>query len=109
MSKQLADLKHELNTLRVQAVSGSENATKSGAIRTARKAIARVLTVMSEQRRAELISKVAIKGKKLPVDLRVKKTRAIRRALTKEEAGKMTLRQKKRAIHFPKLKYILKP
>jgi large subunit ribosomal protein L35e len=64
---------------------------------------------MSEKRRVELIAKVVRKGKKLPLDLRAKKTRAMRRALTKEEAGKVTLRQKKRAIHFPKLKYILKP
>ena len=108
LQKQLVDLKHELNTLRVQAVAGSENATKSGAIRTVRKAIARVLTILSEQRKAQIIEKVG-SSKRLPLALRAKQTRAMRRALTPEERKKTTLRQKKKAIHYPKLKYVLKP
>jgi large subunit ribosomal protein L35e len=49
---------------------------------TVRKAIARVLTVIQSKTRENL--KQLYKGKKhLPLDLRVKKTRAIRRRLTK--------------------------
>ena len=43
-----------------------------------------------------------------PLDLRVKKTRAMRRALTAAQASKKTLRQKKRDQNFPIRKYALK-
>jgi len=39
---------------------------------------------------------------------REKKTRAIRRRLTKEQASKMTLKAKNKAKHFPKRKYAVK-
>jgi large subunit ribosomal protein L35e len=72
-----------------------------------RKSIARVLTVMSHNKRDNL--QVFYKGKKyLPLDLRVKKTRAIRRRLTAHEAGKKTLRQIKKDTHFPQRKYAVK-
>lgn len=49
---------------------------------TVRKSIARVLTVMNQKARQNL--REYYKGKKyIPLDLRVKKTRAIRRRLTK--------------------------
>lgn len=49
---------------------------------TVRKSIARVLTVMNQKARQNL--REYYKGKKyLPLDLRAKKTRAIRRRLTK--------------------------
>jgi hypothetical protein len=48
---------------------------------TVRKSIARVLTVINHKTRANL--RELYKGKKLPLDMRAKKTRAIRRRLTK--------------------------
>jgi hypothetical protein len=51
-----------------------------------RKSIARVLTVVNQTQKAQL--RVFYKGKDLmPLDLRFKKTRAIRKALTKQEKG----------------------
>jgi hypothetical protein len=44
----------------------------------------------------------------LPLDLRPKKTRAIRRALTKEQKSKLLSRESKRAKAFPTRKYALK-
>lgn len=44
----------------------------------------------------------------MPKDLRAKKTRAIRRRLTPEQAAKKTLRQQKRASNFPKRVYAVK-
>ena len=53
-----------------------------------RKSIARVLTVINQKTRANL--RELYKGKKFqPLDLRVKKTRAIRRRLTKVSPGSL--------------------
>jgi large subunit ribosomal protein L35e len=105
----LEDLKAELTGLRVHQISGGaasklakmyvppDMLTSSHQVR---KDIARVLTVISQTQRDQL--RLFYKGKKyIPIDLRPKKTRAIRRRLTKSEAGKKTLKQKKRDIHFP--------
>jgi large subunit ribosomal protein L35e len=43
-----------------------------------------------------------------PLDLRVKKTRAIRRRLTQHEAGMQTGKQVKKAALFPLRKYAVK-
>jgi large subunit ribosomal protein L35e len=57
---------------------------KLSKIKVVRKGIARVLTVVNQNQRAAL--KDAYKGKKyVPVDLRAKKTRAMRRRLTKAQ------------------------
>lgn len=40
--------------------------------------------------------------------MRMKKTRAIRRALTKEQKGKKTLKQQKKDTHFPMRRYAVK-
>ena len=72
-----------------------------------RKAIARVKTVITQSQRKALRS--AFKDSKyLPLDLREKKTRALRRALTKDEKNATTERQKKKNNYFPKRKYALK-
>ena len=72
-----------------------------------RKSIARVLTVVSQSTRAALRS--AYKGKKhVPLDLRAKKTRAIRRRLTAAQAGARTARAAKKAAAFPQRKYAVK-
>jgi hypothetical protein len=72
-----------------------------------RKSIAKVLTVINANQRAQL--RLFYKNKKyLPLDLRPKQTRAIRRRLTKHESEKTLEKTKKRAIHFPQRKYAIK-
>ena len=72
-----------------------------------RKSIARVLTVINQTQKAQL--RVFYKGKDLqPLDLRAKKTRAIRKGLTKKEKGLMTAKQQKKEKHFPLRKYAVK-
>ena len=44
----------------------------------------------------------------LPLDLRSKQTRAIRRRLTQHESSLVTEKQKKKNIHFPQRKYAVK-
>ncbi|KAJ3088114.1 60S ribosomal protein L35 [Quaeritorhiza haematococci] len=106
LTKQLDELKQELASLRVQKVAGGA-ASKLAKIHDVRKSIARVMTVISQTQREQL--RIFYKGKKyLPLDLRVKKTRAIRRRLTKGEAEAKTLKQQKKAMHFPLRKYALK-
>eukprot|EP00741_Cyanophora_paradoxa_P021695 tig00000241_g20941.t1 len=104
--KQLDDLKNELVNLRVAKVTGSA-ASKLSKIKVVRKSIARVLTVISQSQRAELEKFYKTKKYK-PLDLRVKKTRAIRRRLTKNESSLVTERQRKKQIHFPLRKYAVK-
>jgi len=106
LSKQLIELKNELLTLRVQKIAGG-SASKLTKINTVRKSIARVLTVMNQKARQNL--REYYKGKKyLPLDLRAKKTRAIRRRLTKSETSLKTLKQRKKESHFPIRKYAVK-
>ena len=72
-----------------------------------RKSIARVLTVINQTQKAQL--RVFYKGKDLmPLDLRFKKTRAIRKSLTKSEKSLKTEKQKKKDKHFPLRKYAVK-
>ncbi|KAI4203807.1 MAG: hypothetical protein LQ350_001633 [Teloschistes chrysophthalmus] len=72
-----------------------------------RKSIARVLTVINATQRSQL--RILYKNKKyLPLDLRPKKTRAMRRRLTKHEATLVSEKQKKRQMHFPQRKYAVK-
>merc|ERR1712130_571409 len=48
-------------------------------------------------------------GKKyVPIDVRPKKTRAIRRQLSKAQLEKRTLRETKKSTHFPMRKYAVK-
>ncbi|KAH7097425.1 60S ribosomal protein L35 [Auriculariales sp. MPI-PUGE-AT-0066] len=106
LSKQLEELKGELLELRVQKIAGG-SAAKLTRINTVRKSIARVLTVTNAKARQHL--REFYKGKKyLPLDLRYKKTRAIRRRLTKHEKSRTTEKQHKKAIHFPLRKYAVK-
>ncbi|KAM6495885.1 60S ribosomal protein L35 [Amanita muscaria] len=106
LHKQLADLKGELLQLRVQKIAGG-SASKLTKINTVRKSIARVLTVMNQKARQNL--REYYKNKKyLPLDLRPKKTRAIRRRMTKHESSLKTLKQKKKDQNFPTRKYAVK-
>lgn len=72
-----------------------------------RKSIARVLTVIRQNQREAL--KAVYKDKKhVPLDLRSKKTRAIRRRLTTQELRQKTERQLKKDRHFPMRKFAVK-
>ncbi|BCR86832.1 60S ribosomal protein uL29 [Aspergillus chevalieri] len=106
LTNQLEELKTELNQLRVQKIAGGAS-SKTQRIHDVRKSIARVLTVINLNQRAQL--RLFYKNKKfLPLDLRPKYTRALRRRLTKNEAAKKTEKQRKKEIHFPQRKYAIK-
>ena len=95
LEKQLDELKTELSQLRVAKVAGGAP-SKLAKIKIVRKAIARVLTVLNEQRISEAKNETFKDAKFLPLDLRVKKTRKLRRALTGEQRKKVPLCVKKR-------------
>merc|ERR1712024_352924 len=81
--KQLHGLKTELAQLRVAKVTGGA-ASKLSKIRVIRKSVARVHIVMNQKQKDNL--RKFYKGKKYkPLDLRPKKTRAIRKALSAHE------------------------
>ncbi|KAJ9097613.1 60S ribosomal protein L35 [Naganishia onofrii] len=106
--KQLHELKTELASLRVQKIAGG-SAAKLTKINTTRKSVARVLTVINQKQRQNVREMYKQKNSKyLPLDLRYKKTRAIRRALTKNERSLITEKQHKKDIHFPIRKFALK-
>ncbi|KAG0297655.1 60S ribosomal protein L35 [Dissophora globulifera] len=106
LTKQLEELKQELASLKVQKVAGG-SASKLTRISAVRKSIARVMTVITQTQRAQL--RIFYQKKNfLPLDLRVKKTRAIRRRLTKNEAARKTVKQQKKDTHFPLRKYAIK-
>ncbi|KAJ2483641.1 60S ribosomal protein L35, L29 [Coemansia sp. RSA 2131] len=106
LTQTLDQYKRDLLDLKVQQVAGAA-AAKSSKIRDVRKNIARVLTVITQQNRDAVRAKYA--GKKhIPIDLRVKKTRALRRAMTKSEVSRITLRQQKKNIHFARRQYAIK-
>jgi large subunit ribosomal protein L35e len=135
LNKQLGELKTELGQLRTQKIAGGsaskltkmyvftkerkEKYISSWSARNMqlltplfyshdlRKSIARVLTVINANQRSQL--RLFYKGKKyLPLDLRPKQTRAIRRRLTKNESEKKLLKTKKRETHFPQRKFAVK-
>merc|ERR1712085_118275 len=92
-----------LSQLRVSKMGGGA-ASKLMKIKVVRKNIARVLTVYNQKQKAE--ARKEYKGKKYtPLDLRPKKTRALRRALKPEQLHAKTQRQKTRANNFPMRKF----
>merc|ERR1712107_94418 len=104
--KELDELRTELANLRVAQVAGGA-ASKLAKIKVVRKGIARVLTVYRQKQLAEL-RKEYDRKKYIPLDLRKKKTRAIRRRMTHCQLTVKTQRQQKRAKAFPPIKYFLK-
>merc|ERR1711907_541688 len=104
--KQLDELKTELQQLRVAKVTGGAP-SKLSKIKIVRKSIARVLTVISQTQR-ENLKKFHAKKRYSPLDLRSKKTRAMRRALTKHEASIKSLGQIKKDTHFSVRKFAVK-
>lgn len=72
-----------------------------------RKSIARVLTIINAKQRHHM--RLFYKNKKyLPLDLRPKQTRAIRRRLSEEDKARKLEKTKKRLQHFPQRKYAIK-
>ena len=104
--KTLGDLRKELSELRVAKVTDGA-ASKIAKIKSVRKSIARVLTVHNQQQK-EGLRKASAGAKYVPKDLRAKKTRAMRRALSKAERTKKTHKQKRTEAAFPKVRYAVK-
>lgn len=104
--KTLAENRKQLAELHVAKVTGGAP-SKIAKIKQVRKNIARTLTVHNQQQK-EGIRKASAGAKYISKDLRVKKTRAIRRALTKEQKAKKTLKQTKKDTHFPMRRYAVK-
>jgi large subunit ribosomal protein L35e len=96
-----------LAQLRVSKVSGQGGPSKLAKISVIRKSIARVLTVYNQTER-EALRKVYRKRNFKPLDMRVKKTRAIRQRLNPLQAQRKTNRATKKALYFPLRKYALK-
>ncbi|XP_014681346.1 PREDICTED: 60S ribosomal protein L35 [Priapulus caudatus] len=104
--KQLEELKTELSALRVAKVTGGA-ASKLSKIRVVRKSIARCLTVINQTQKENL--RKFYKSKKYkPLDLRPKKTRAIRRALTKHELSLKTKKQQRKQRLYPLRRFAVK-
>ncbi|POM63414.1 Ribosomal protein L29 [Phytophthora palmivora] len=104
--RQLDDYQQELAQLRVAKVIGGA-ASKLSKIRVVRKSIARVLTVYNQNQKAKLRAALGSK-KHVPLDLRRKQTRAIRRQLSKHEKSLKTLKQQKKESYYPKRRFALK-
>ncbi|KAL6937751.1 60S ribosomal protein L35A [Hanseniaspora osmophila] len=103
LENRLVELKKELADLKVQKLS-KPSLPK---INDVRKSIARVLTVINLNQRQAVAQ--LYNGKKYqPKSLRAKKTRALRRALTKFEASQITEKERKRQIAFPQRKFAIK-
>jgi large subunit ribosomal protein L35e len=95
-------------------------------IKVVRKDIARVLTVMNQKTKEDVRAKFANKpNSRLPKDLRVKKTRAIRRRLSeknltvlatgqkgakevKRRVARMTVKQAKKVANAKTIRYAVK-
>merc|ERR1712002_198855 len=106
LSKKLEELKNELATLKVAKVTGGA-ASKLSKIRIVRKNIARVYIVMHQKQKENL--RKFYKGKKyIPLDLRSKKTRAMRKALTSHEVSLKTQKEIQANRRFPVRKFAVK-
>ena len=125
---ELKKLREELQKIRFTRSSGTA-VSKLSKIKDLRKQIARVLTIIRENKKAEVVKNLRVKvtkkekedkeGKEeeikttiknlkmkhIPLDLRPKLTRAIRRRMTKFERKLVTLRQLKRKLNFPMRKF----
>merc|ERR1739847_96337 len=83
LTAKLTELRQELATLKVAKVT-AQSASKLGKINVVRKDIAKVLTVINQARKNEL--QKFYRGKSVrPVDLKPRKTRALRKRLNKNK------------------------
>ncbi|XP_072176240.1 large ribosomal subunit protein uL29-like [Diadema setosum] len=106
LEENLNKLKQELAQLRVAKVTGGQ-ASKLAKIRVIRKSIARVRTVMNQTQK-ENLRKFYRNRKFKPLDLRPKKTRAIRRQLSRSELNRRTSKQIRKASTYPMRKYAVR-
>uniref|UniRef100_A0A7R9ZLU9 60S ribosomal protein L35 n=1 Tax=Craspedostauros australis TaxID=1486917 RepID=A0A7R9ZLU9_9STRA len=104
--KKLSELRQELAGLRVAQVTDGA-ASKIAKIKSVRKSIARVLTVHNQQQKIGL-RKATANDKYVPKDLRIKKTRAMRRALTDAQRSVKTEKQQKKEKANPPIKFAVK-
>ena len=104
----LEELKKELSQLRVTQAAASGKTARVARIGSVRKDIARTLTVMNQDTKDKLRKHYQAAGGLMPLDLRAKKTRAIRRRLTADQAAKRTVKQQKKDANFPKRTYAIK-
>merc|ERR1712170_337464 len=104
--KQLDDLKTELGSLRVAKVTGGA-ASKLSKIRVVTKSIARV-NIVIHQKQKENLRKLYRSKKYKPLDLRPKKTRAIRKALTPHEKSIKTAKELRKMRAFPQRKFAVR-
>jgi large subunit ribosomal protein L35e len=72
-----------------------------------RKAIARVLTVYNQTQRSKL-QKAYRKRNYKPLDFRLKKTHALRNALTKRQQTLKTAKAAKKEAYYPTRKFAIK-
>ena len=121
----LKKLREDLQNIRFSKQSGTAVA-KLSKIKNLRKQIARVLTIIRENKKEEVIKNLKtkvtqekkedkeeevkttiknLKMKHIPLDLRPKLTRAMRRRMTRFERKLVTLRQLKRKLNFPMRKF----
>merc|ERR1712001_112261 len=106
LTAKLAELRQELATLNVAKVT-AQSASKLGKINVVRKQIAKVLTVINQAQKSELHK--YYRGKKnKPVDLKPRKTRALRRQLNKHEVGLKKLKTVRRERKTCLRKFALK-
>ena len=129
---ELKKLREELQKIRFTRSSGTAVA-KLSKIKDLRKQIARILTIIRENKKAEVVKNLRVKvtkkekedkeGKEeeikttiknlkmkhIPLDMRPKLTRAMRRRMTKFERKLVTLRQLKRKLNFPMRKFAVPP
>lgn len=103
--KETDEFKQELSQLRVAKATGAAP-SKLAKIKVIRKNIARLKTVYNQKVRAD--ARATYKGKKyVPQDLRPKKTRALRRALTKAQANATVNRVTRKNQNFPLRRFVV--
>ena len=126
---ELKKMREELQKIRFTRSSGTA-VSKLSKIKDLRKQIARILTVIRENKKLDVVKSLRervskkegneekdkkeeevkttiknLKMKHIPLDLRPKLTRAMRRRMTKFERKLVTLRQLKRKLNFPMRKF----
>ena len=100
LTKDLNESRKQLSEMRLNQNVSQAQATRISKIKNVRKDIARTLTVINQSKIAD--ARKANKSQKhLDLNLRRKATRSIRRKLTKNQAGKITLKAQKKAENYP--------
>jgi large subunit ribosomal protein L35e len=104
--EELAKLEKKLFELRGQ-IGSSSSAEKLSTIRTVRKDVARVKTILMEQQRSALLAKYK-DAKFVPKDIRKKVVKSQRRALAPKYANKLTKVALRRSKFLKPVKFALK-